>query len=97
MKDWLAKWGLWILLVLVFGLYLLSKLLPTSRESRPGSLFLRAKEGARRIKEDTARRLERLAEEMRSRREELEEIKKIEDEAERRRRLAELANRKERL
>lgn len=95
MKDWLAKWGLWILLVLVFGLYLLSKLLPTSREGRPGSLFLRAKEGARRIKEDTARRLERLAEEMKSRREELEEIREIEDEAERRRRLAELANRKE--
>lgn len=94
MKDFLERWGLWILLVCIFALYLLSRLLPASKRS-PGSIFLRTREKAERIKEDTSKRLEQLVEETRSRRKELREIRGIEDEEERRRRFAELANRKE--
>ena len=87
----MRRWGLWILLALAVVAYLIVKLLP--RRSKR-DLFIRAKEEAGRLKDETAKKLDRLKSEMADRRHELAEIKTIDDEAERLKALADFANRR---
>jgi|GEM_PF-4948891 len=91
--DWFKRWGLWILVLLAGLLYLAAKLLP--RRSKR-DLFVQAKEAAGELKDAAAAKHEQLKTEMKKRKAELEEIKRIDDEAERLRALAEFANKRKR-
>lgn len=87
----MKRWGLWILVVLAGGLYLLVKLLP--RRSKR-DLFVQAKQQAGELKDQASKKLTQLKTEMKTRRTELDGIKRIDDEAERLNALADFANRR---
>jgi len=91
--DWMKRWGLWILVVLAGLLYLLAKLLP--RRSKR-DLFVQAKQQAGELKDQAVKKLGELKSEMKARRTELNDIKGIDDEAERLQALAEFANKRSR-
>ena len=89
-----VKWGLLILLVLVGIVWVMSRILPT-KGGKP-KLLQDAKDGADKLKEAFSEKLEAHNAAMAAEKTELEEIKAIEDEEERLRRLADFANRKRR-
>ena len=91
--DFLKRWWLWILLILAGAVYLIVKLLP--RRSKR-DLFVQAKQQAGELKDQAAKKLDGLKTEMKARRTELTEIKRIDDEAERLKALADFANRRSR-
>jgi len=88
---WLKTWGLWILAGLSAVAYVIFRW--ASRPADKGSLIHRAHKSAERKWEEADKRLEEHTEKMQGRRDELKEIKLIEDESERLRRLAEFSNR----
>jgi hypothetical protein len=88
--DWMRRWGLWILLALAIVAYMIARLLPW-RNKR--DLFIRAREEAGRLRDETALKLDKIRAEMEDRRHELAEIKSIGDEAIRLKALADFANR----
>jgi len=87
----MKRWGIWILVILAGLLYLLVKLLP--RRSKR-DLFVQAKQQAGELKDQAAKKLDKLKAEMADRRHELTEIKSIDNEAERLKALADFANRR---
>lgn len=87
------RWGLWILLALAVVAYLAVKLLP--RRSKR-DLFIRAREEAGRLKDETWRKIYKLEAEMADRRHELAEIDCIDDEGKRLKALADFADRRHR-
>jgi len=90
--DWLKRWGLWILIGLAVVLWLLAKLLP-SPKGKP-EILQKAKEEAQAIKDNLAKELKEHAGQMQANHDELERIKKIQNEAERLKALADFANKK---
>lgn len=91
-KSWFKKWWLWVLLGLAATIYILSRVFP-SGEGKPGILH-KAKDEAKRIKEDAVEKLEAHIEMMQEKHQELERIKVISDEEKRLRALADFANRR---
>lgn len=89
----MKRWGLWILVIVAGGIYLLAKLLP--RRSKR-DLFVQAKQQAGALKDQAVKKLTQLKTEMKARRTELDGIKRIDDEAERLQALADFANRRQR-
>jgi len=89
--DWVRRWGLWILLILAAGLYLLTRILP--RKSKR-DLFVQAKREAARLKDAAETKYQKLSREMRQRRKELDGIKAIPDEATRLHALSMFSNRR---
>lgn len=90
--SWFKRWGLWLLLAITGLIYLLSRLLPS--DGRKPELLQKAKDEAEKLKEGAADDLATHSEKMNERVKELDEIKAIEDEKERLKKLAEFANRR---
>lgn len=91
--DWIRRWGLWILLGLAALSFLVIKLLPKPKSRK--SILRSAEEGAKEEKDKAKKKLEDHREMMESRVTELKDIKAIEDEEERLKRLADFANREQ--
>ena len=72
--------------------YLLTRLLPS--DGKKPELIQKAKDGARRLKDEAVKDFEEHKAKMDARRKELEDIKAIENEEERLKRLADFANRR---
>lgn len=90
--SWVRRWGLWILLALAVGLYIVIKILPKPKDKR--KLLHEAREVAEEFKLKAEADLREHTAKMDARKEELAEIKRIDDEQERLRRLADFANRR---
>lgn len=80
-KDWLKRYGLIAILVLVTILYIVSKFIPKNHNK---SAFLqKAKDEIKRIKNTSQYDLSRHKKEMKNRKTEISNIKKIKDEKQR--------------
>lgn len=91
-SSWLKKWGLWILVGLVFLLWLLSKLIPSPKDKT--GILQKAKDEAQAIKSKTDTQLVAHEKQMEANRDELKKIQSIEDEKERLSKLADFINRR---
>lgn len=88
---WLKRYWLWIVLGLAFVIFVVSRLLPTSK-GKP-EVLEKAKAEADKIHDVAAKELEKHAAKMEANEREFAEIEKISDEEKRLQALAEFANR----
>ena len=90
--SWFKRWGLWILLGAALLLYIVTRLFP-SNGNKP-KILQEAKDQAKKLKDQASKQLQEHTEKMDAKVVELDEIKKISDEEERLKRLADFANRR---
>ena len=89
---WIKKYGLWILIGLGVVLYLIVRFLPS--DGKKPAILEKAKKKSKELKAGAVKELKALDAKMEKNRKELEEIKAVEDEDERLKRLADFANRR---
>ncbi len=92
-KHWFTKWGLWILLGIAVVIGIIAWLIPASKDK--DATLRKAKDEAKRLKDEVSQELEKHNKEMANRKAELMKVKAMEDEEARLKALADFANRRD--
>jgi Sec-independent protein translocase protein TatA len=91
-KHWFTKWGLWILLSIALVIFVITRFIPATKNK--DAIIQKAKDEAKRLKDEVSKELIKHNAEMDARKTELDGIKALEDEKTRLARLADFANRR---